>query len=126
MIIFDLSSAQSEILVASDTSTYHCPEWSPTGERIGVAVYRVDYSHAALALIDFTGAVQLVPTGAAYSNALKWSPDASWIAFQCTEYAGTPDDPAFYQNMEICIVRPDGSGLRKLTQNDHFDAHPSW
>jgi Tol biopolymer transport system component len=31
-----------------------------------------------------------------------------------------------YKNLEIYIVRRDGSELRRLTENDYFDAHPSW
>lgn len=126
IVIFDLQSAVTEILFAGDSVFYHCPEWSPTGGSIGVTVYSRDYSQAKLALLDLAGNIESVAAGAAYNNAFKWSPDGSWIAYQCTEFSGTPDDPEFYRSMEICIVRPDGSGRRRLTRNSYFDAHPSW
>jgi TolB protein len=45
-----------------------------------------------------------------------WSPDGRWIAFT----AQIEGDP------EIHLIRPDGSGLRRLTDVKGDDAHPAW
>jgi Tol biopolymer transport system component len=45
-----------------------------------------------------------------------WSPDGQWIAFHSDRDG----------DFEIYIVRPDGSDLRQLTDNDANDMYPSW
>jgi hypothetical protein len=40
--------------------------------------------------------------------------------------ARAPSDTRFLYDMEICVIRPDGSGRRQLTDNNYFDGHPSW
>jgi Tol biopolymer transport system component len=114
-----------DVLIESDSVRFHCPEWSRASDVIGVTSYSLDYSRAALGLIDLaTGLLQGLDAGPGYNNAMKWSPDGALIAYQCTE--GDPQDPSFYDGMEVCVIRPDGTGRRHLTRNGHFDAHPSW
>lgn len=45
-----------------------------------------------------------------------WSPDGQWIAFHSDRDG----------DFDIYIVRPDGSDLRQLTDNDGNDMQPSW
>jgi Tol biopolymer transport system component len=45
-----------------------------------------------------------------------WSPDGQWIAFHSDRDG----------DFDIYIVRPDGSDLRQLTDNDDNDMQPSW
>jgi Tol biopolymer transport system component len=45
-----------------------------------------------------------------------WSPDGQWIAFHSDRDG----------DFDIFIVRPDGSELRQLTDNDDDDMQPSW
>jgi Tol biopolymer transport system component len=45
-----------------------------------------------------------------------WSPDGQWIAFHSDRDG----------DLDIYIVRPDGSDLRLLTDNDDDDMQPSW
>lgn len=45
-----------------------------------------------------------------------WSPDGQWIAFHSDRDG----------DFDIYIVRPDGSDLRQLTDNDDNDMEPSW
>lgn len=100
-------------------------EWSPVSEVVGVTSYSLDYGTATLALIDIeTRVVEPLDGGPGYNNAMKWSPDGALIAYQCTEVGA--HDPTFYERMELCVIRPDGTGRRRLTQNEYFDAHPSW
>lgn len=124
VVVIDPSSMGLDVLIESDTVRYHCPEWSPVSDVIGVTSYSRDYSRASLVLIDVgTGAAETLDSPG-YSNALKWSPEGSLIAYQCTE--GRPEESTFYERMEVCVIRPDGTGRRQLTRNGYFDAHPSW
>ncbi len=45
----------------------------------------------------------------------SWSPDGLWVAFQSDRDG----------DHEIYVVRTDGSGLRRLTDNDTEDAMPT-
>ncbi len=45
-----------------------------------------------------------------------WSPDGQWIAFHSDRDG----------DLDIYIVRPNGSDLRQLTDNDDNDSQPSW
>jgi TolB protein len=45
-----------------------------------------------------------------------WSPDGAWIAFQ----------NRINENTEICLIKPDGSDLRNLTNNPAKDTSPAW
>lgn len=127
IVVVDLTTSRVDVLLASDSIAYHCPEWAPSGDVIGITEYSRDYRQARLALVEFsTGRISYIPAGPGYNNALKWSRDGSFIVYQCTEFQESPSNPAFYQHMELCLVRPDGSDRRRLTHNDHFDAHPSW
>jgi Tol biopolymer transport system component len=47
-----------------------------------------------------------------------WSPDGKWIAISC----GATDS----SDAEICVMRPDGSRLRKITSNEQHDDEPAW
>ena len=46
----------------------------------------------------------------------KWSPDGTHIAFD-----GNAGD-----GWEIFLIKPDGTGLTRLTRNDTLDANASW
>jgi Tol biopolymer transport system component len=125
IVIIDPAVGITDVLVTSDSLSFHCPEWSPKGDVIGVAVYSRDYSRAGLRLISpGSGEIVDVALGPGHHNAPKWSPDGETIAYQCTPR--TPQDPDFFQRMEICLVGRDGGDVRQLTSNDYFDAHPSW
>ena len=74
--------------------------WSPDGRRTAFVV------KGSLAVGDADGrhATKLVSATQSFAAAPAWSPDGRWIAF------ARSDDPG------IWIVRPDGSGLRRLAR----------
>jgi len=47
-----------------------------------------------------------------------WSPNGRWIAISC----GSTET----SDAEICIMRPDGSDLKKITANEQHDDAPAW
>jgi TolB protein len=59
-----------------------------------------------------------------------WSADGKWIAFSSDRASLKPRLPArdftIRHSTEIHIVRPDGSGLRRVSVDDAFAGSPSW
>jgi WD40 repeat protein len=59
-----------------------------------------------------------------------WSPDGTWIAFSCDRASLNPRLPArdftIRHSTEIHIVRPDGTGLRRVSVDGAFAGSPSW
>jgi hypothetical protein len=75
--------------------------------HLQIQVYSLEYGDTR-SITNFTNATSYDPA---------WSPTGEWIAFVSTE-AG---------NDEIYIARPDGSEIRRLTNNSwEWDKHPSW
>jgi len=95
-------------------------DWSPDGQ------YIVTYSGEAwkrelfIMNTDGTNVHQLTPSGG-NSQGPSFSPDGKWVAF--TAYFDHYGDD---NGCEIYIIRIDGTGLRRLTDNDYCDYQPRW
>jgi len=48
-----------------------------------------------------------------------WQPAGDWIAFDCGDYTRP-------EVSEIYLVRPDGTQLTRITNNNHYEGRPSW
>ena len=101
-VVNEDGSGYRELPVSGDA-----PSWSPDGDRI---VYVDRDLDLAVARADGTNVRELRASG--FQPA--WSPDGSRIAFTDSE----PND--------VFTIRPDGSGLRKLTRSKGRDLVPVW
>jgi dipeptidyl aminopeptidase/acylaminoacyl peptidase len=90
------------------------PTWSPDGKELafggplGIALASIEEGRT-------TGVTRGITRG--MDTAPAWSPDGAWIAFRRGPPAGGP---------ELWIVRPDGSGARRLAAGLHDRALPAW
>jgi TolB protein len=86
------------------------PSWSPDGKRIAFASNRSGRFAIYVMRADATGLRRVAPRrdGNGDAHSPSWSPDGRSIAFSSSH--ATPENP------EIYVVRPDGSGLKRLTR----------
>jgi len=139
LVILDTLGAVLDTLVHSDSTYLDCPQWSPRGNEVLFTVFhgggRSGWErpafHSNLAIVSLSSrAVVQITHGRGLTNYARWARDGDWIVFQSDRHAAPTTDPAqvgqMLQNLEIWVIRRDGSGLRRLTTNTYFDAHPSW
>ena len=88
------------------------PAWAPVGKRIAFAATGDDEQSVGIAVGSPGSQARRVYRRAASDPA--WSPDGGWIAFVRGVGRGT-----------IWLVRPDGSGLRRVSSR-RYDADPAW
>jgi TolB protein len=139
LVVLDTVGATVDTLLMSDSTYLDCPQWSPRGDAVLFTVFHGGGAsgwdrpafHSNLAVLSLRDrSVRQITEGAGLTNYGKWSPDGEWIVFQSDRASAPTTDAAgagrMLQNLEIWVVRRDGSGLRRLTHNTHFDAHPNW
>ena len=88
------------------------PNWSPDGKRI---VYRVAGKEQGLRILNLEDG-KVVTLTTEYDNFPAWSPKGNLI-----EFTSFRDG-----DFEIYTIKPDGSGVQRLTHTGGNDAHGIW
>lgn len=126
-----------EVLFVSDSLWLSCPAPSPDGSLVllnGAPTPPVVPSpktgtfqvNIYVMNGDGTGLSPLT-SGPVITNYGRWSRDQSYIVMQSNRHmTRAPDPRAALDSLELYVMRRDGAALTRITNNRHFDSHPSW
>jgi Tol biopolymer transport system component len=113
------------------SSNDNSPSWSPCGDRIVFTSNRDPSGDYDLYTIRPDGTdLRRLTSSPGNDSHPAWSPDCEWIAFTSArggfkdESALHPANPQPYG--DINVVRPDGSDVRRLTDDQFEDGTPTW
>jgi TolB protein len=114
--IVEMNADGSNLRVLTTGAGAGFPSFSPDGGRLVFRVWGKAEDERGLRILTLaTGAVTRL-TGSDYDTFPGWSPRGDLIAF--TSWRN--DD------FDIYTIRPDGTGLKRLTTTPGNDAHSSW
>jgi len=126
--ILTVASGQTRALT-DGTYVDNFPSWSPDGSTIAFT-RNVAGNYDVYTIRPDGSALRRLTTSSANEAHSTWSPDGQWIAFASGQAGFKDEMPLHAVNPqsygEICVMRPDGSDIRCLTDNPFEDATPSW
>ena len=103
--------------------------FSPDGGKIVFVTTRAA-GFANLWILDLaTHRAESLTSGSGGDFRPAWSPDGKWIAFSSDRGSSLPlakDRWEHLQLVDIYLIRPDGSGLRRISDHGNFCGGPKW
>jgi Tol biopolymer transport system component len=103
------------------------PSWSPDGSRLAFTVYLDETAEIRLINADGTGQRPLIARGwdnPGWDENPSWSPDGRRVAFSSIPMADFID--FFDFSPEIHVTNADGTGMKRLTNNQDWNSDPCW
>ncbi|MDD9889654.1 MAG: hypothetical protein OXU30_04850 [Gammaproteobacteria bacterium] len=104
-------------------------DFSPDGSHLVFVTSRYDGTTDLAILRLATGATRQLTSGEGGDFRPAWSPDGEWIAFSSDRGNGLPFSYGRWEanhRVDVYLIRPDGSDLRKLTESNGFCGSPAW
>ncbi len=103
--------------------------FSPESNQIVFVTTRAD-GKAHLWILDVqTRRAKPLTSGPGGDFRPAWSPDGKWIAFSSDRESSLPMAKGRWEHLhlvDIYLVRPDGSGLKRLSRHGDFCGSPKW
>jgi Tol biopolymer transport system component len=103
--------------------------FSPDGKQIVFVSTRAG-GRANLWIIDIaTRKATRLTSGDGGDFRPSWSPDGKWIAFSSDRGSDVPPAKGRWERLQLAdvyLIRPDGSGLRRISEHGGFCGSPKW
>ncbi len=103
--------------------------FSPDGQHLVFVSTRAG-GRANLWMLDVaTHQAKALTTGNGGDFRPSWSPDGTWIAFSSDRESSLPDAKGRWERLhlvDIYLIRPNGSGLKRISQHGGFCGSPKW
>ena len=103
--------------------------FSPDGRQIVFVTTRAGGTADLWTLDLQTRRTKALTSGAGGDFRPAWSPDGQWIAFSSDRGSGLPFARGRWESLhlvDVYLIRPDGSGLKRLTAHGDFCGSPHW
>ena len=126
--VVDLETRAVSVLTTGSAHD-NSPSWSPDGDRIVFTSDRDGDFEVYTIRIDGTDLRRLTrsPGNDAHT---AWSPDGDWIAFASARGGFKDEAPLHPYNPQpygdLYVMRPDGSDVRRLTDDQFEEGTPAW
>lgn len=107
--------------LASCNDREYMPRWSPDGKRLVYWLWREDASGTtgtAVGVVDADGRkARRLTDWNLFAGEPDWSPDGKWIVFDRFPLRAFlfTDDPRVPERTDLYRMRPDGSGIQRIT-----------
>lgn len=105
--------------LTTDTANSEQPAWSPDGRRLVFSSDRDGHGELYVMNADGSNQWRLTRTSGGGKYQSSYSADGQWIVFQ-----GRPDNALVSEH--VYIMRPDGSGVRELSDSTANSEGPRW
>ena len=103
--------------------------WSPEGNRIVFVSTRGSGTTDIWTLDLATRTARNITADAGADFRPSWSPDGQWIAFSSDRGTRIERDSPEWEHLHrtsVYLIRPNGHGLRRLTDGSQFAGSPRW
>jgi Tol biopolymer transport system component len=103
--------------------------FSPDGQQIVFVTTRAAGTANLWILDAATRKAKPLTSGRGGDFRPAWSPDGKWIAFSSDRDSNLPAAKGRWERLhvvDIYLIRPDGSGLKRISEHGNFCGNPKW